>query len=188
MADTDHAWDLLTSVTGGIIGALAGGVPAYALAVKATREATAKDEANQLQLDLGTLQSAFVKLLEIVNGTYTICSQINEMLYNAHANGHKDWQLWQKVLPLLGADVGPSVRFDSREIALFMRKLESNDFANALTLLDKRYEALKAVVKSYSDRRERLMAMLPASELIDGVGTTKLKKKKQAALFRLPTL
>lgn len=183
--DTDHVWDLATAIVGGVIGALAGGVPAYLLAVKATQESAAKDEATQLTIDLAILQSAFVKLLEIVNGSYTLCEQINGMLYEAHAGGRGGWRLWQKVQPLLAADAGAPVQFSSQEIALFMRHEESVDFANALTMIDKRYETLRASIKAYSDRRERLMDMLPVLDLNNGIGRSELNQEQAAKVIPL---
>lgn len=166
----------MPAVVGGVIGALAGGVPAYLIAARASRETAERQRQDQVNSELATLQSAFIKLLEITNGYFTICSQINEMLYNAHAKGHKEWELWQKVLPMVGFDNHSHVRFDSKEIALFMKDDENSDFTNELCLIDKRYAAFNASVRDYSIRRETLSGMLPANEIINGVGTTELDK------------
>ena len=185
-ADADHLWDLAASVAGGIIGALAGGVPAYLLATKAARESADKDRRTQVDGELALVHSTFVKLLEIVNGTYTICSQVNDMLYQSHAKGARDKPLWQRVIPLVGFDDSAPIRFDSKEIALFMRGSDAHvEFANELMLLDKRYSTLRASIKDYSVRREALADKLTIIDAVDEFGTTTLEKKEFGKLLPL---
>ena len=182
--EADNWWNLIAAISGGIIGALAGGIPAYLIAAAAARQNAAKDREAQVQSELAHLHSTFIKLLEIVNGYFTICSQINEMLYNAHVNGHKEWELWRKVLPLLGVD-GAGVYFTSAEMALFMRSSADSDYANALLLLDKRYRSFLRTINAYAERREKLMGMLDADHLVDGVGTTHLTREQLGKVLPL---
>ena len=182
-SDNNHFWDLIASISGGVIGALAGGVPAYLIANRSSREAARKDRDTKVNIDLSLLYSTFIKIMEITNGCYTICAQINGMLYKAHVDGRKDMELWQKVQSIVNVAEEPVVRFDPQEIALFMRPQGDPDFANALLLLDKRYASLLTSVRAYSVRREALDDQLPTTELKDGVGSITLTKEEAAKVI-----
>ena len=79
----DRTWDLVPAAVGGVIGALAGGVPAYALARLASKEAKRKDDETRLAADIALLYSAAQRLIDIANGLYTVCLQFNEQLDQA---------------------------------------------------------------------------------------------------------
>lgn len=181
----DHGWELLTSVIGGVIGALAGGVPAYLLSVKAAQEVTSRDKEARDESDFAAMQAVFVKLLEITNGCFTLCLHFNEMLDNAVLRGHGDMSLWQKLIPMVGLEGTPPVQFDSREVGVFMRDAEGSRYVNDLLLLASRYNSLNSSVKDYSQRREHLSSMLPTTLIKDGVGDVKLNAEEAGRVVPL---
>lgn len=176
-------WDLIPASLGAILGAAGAAIPAYLLADKASSEARDRETNARADADLALLMSAFAKLLEIVNGSYTICYQVNEMLDNSLLAGHSHWRLWQRVLPIIGvADERPE-RIKSEEVALFMRAERSASFANDLIMIDRRYSALISHVAAYAVRREALMHLLPSNNIANGVGTTELTKDEAAKVI-----
>ncbi len=158
---SDQTWNLASGIIGGILGALAGGIPAYFIAERGSKIAAERDKEVQLDRNAATLQSAFVKLLEIHDCLKTLRLNIDEMIADTAQRYEEGTPLWQRVTPMIGIPAAEWTRFDSAEIALFMGNENEDVFASLLIHAQRNFAALMALVTLYGERRTELMAMLP---------------------------
>jgi energy-converting hydrogenase Eha subunit A len=121
-----NLWDLVPAVIGGVIGALAGGLPPLMMARKDRKE---KERASAF--------STYVKLQTLANGILTFSLHLNEMLDRAKLSGNDRMALWQKIQPMLGINDGAAITFDPTEIAVLVAAGDAA-FANDLMLLERR--------------------------------------------------
>lgn len=162
--------EFVAAIAGAVVGALGGAVPAYLLARRASKEARKQGEAAQRERERAIAFSLYVKIAEVNNGLYTICSMINDLLYQAHLEGRQKDKLWQRLPPLAGWRDESNFRFSSDEIALLIAAKEI-DLANELMILDKRYEATTNNAFEYSRRREELSRLIKTTDFEGTVGT-----------------
>lgn len=73
-------WDLVPAIVGGIIGALAGGLPAWLLAKRASNETLARDRLAREDSDFASVFRIHTKLGAMVNDLAATTLQVREML------------------------------------------------------------------------------------------------------------
>ena len=146
-------WELVPAVLGGIIGALAGGLPALWLAKRASREADTLSRVSRDQEDLAKAFRLFAVLSSIVNSFFSTRMQIDEMLAQpAKPADRTPYQ--RRIQGLVGFSGEQTLDFNADDLALLVAAKASN-YLMQLTLISRRHSALMATLSSYAEFRDR---------------------------------
>jgi hypothetical protein len=71
-------WELISAVIGGVIGALTGGIPSWALAKRQSNETLRRDREQRVEVQKALAFSTAVKLLHIINSTISLGSGLTD--------------------------------------------------------------------------------------------------------------
>ena len=162
-----HLWDLVPAITGGIIGALAGGIPAWLIAKRQSDETLCRADEQRQDREKAQSFSIHVKLVTVVNSVIHDWRHLALSLAILGVPENSHMEPWQVLKPLIGQTDEGSVRFSAEELSLFMAARE-REFMLDLMLLALRHATSIAVMEEYCTRRERLMTLVPHPESFDG--------------------
>lgn len=95
-------WDLVPAVVGGIIGALAGGIPAWLLAKRQSDETLRRDQEQRTQNHKALAFSAAVKLLHIINSTISLSNHVMSCMSLRDHPERARMEPWQVLVPMIG--------------------------------------------------------------------------------------
>ena len=180
---SDVPWsELIPAIVGGTIGALAGGIPAYFLALRSSKEVLERDQHARVQQERADAFRAHVRVGELVNGILSLQMQIEEMVQASAGMPHGEVFLWVGVRPIAGlADEG-LIAVQASEAALFVAA-GAEDYVNDLLLLPKRYKAVVSALLEYRRLRDGLTREMPVSAFEGDIGSTYLTKDQLDALM-----
>ncbi len=147
-------WDLVPAALGAILGAAAGAIPAFMLAIRSSKETLERDRISRMEAQKALALKAFVKLLQITNGQISIRDHIRDMVHAADIPDNEEMTLWQRVMPIGGVSIEP-VRFEADEIALLIASKDI-ELANDMMLLAARAHANDISLVDYGNRRRSL--------------------------------
>lgn len=183
-----NLWDLVPAVTGGIIGALAGGIPAWMLAKKQSEETLKRDKAARALNEHALAFKVSVKLMTIINNIIHDWCHFQRALALRADPETAHMEPWQALQPLVGFTDEDATRFEADELALFMAAKRA-DFVSELLLLAQRHATSIAVMKEYYGQREALKAHSPHPEKLDGeiaIGTISEEERLGLLPYTIP--
>ena len=171
---TSDLWNLASAVIGGVIGALAGGIPAWLIARRQAKETSERDRDARLHQQKAAGHQVFVKLLTIVNSIYALHRHIEDSIASAEREGFGHMEIWQRVEPMVGFSDEGSMRFDAEEAALFLAA-KQGEYLMDLLLLGWRHGTLIATFKEYLTRRDAYRSIAPVPDTYKGtVGSAQI--------------
>lgn len=160
--------DMTSAITGGLIGALAGGIPSWALAKRQSNETLRRDREKRVENQKALAFSVVVKLLHIVNGTIDLSNHVKSCLSIRNDPAHSHMEPWQVLIPMVGhADDDGSIRFTADEMAVFVA-MKKIDFMQDMMLLAVRHSSSLSAFKEYCTMRNEFRAVGPKPDEFDG--------------------
>ena len=160
--------DMASAVVGGLLGALAGGIPAWALAKRQSNETLRRDREQREDNQKALAFSVVVKLLHIINSTISLSNHVNSCLALRQDSARAHMEPWQVVVPMVGqTDEEASIRFSAEEMAVFAAMSEY-DFMQDMMLLAVRHSSSLASFKEYCAMRNEFRSVGPKPQDFDG--------------------
>jgi hypothetical protein len=160
--------DITSAIVGGLIGALAGGIPAWALAKRQSNETLRRDREQRLENQKALAFSVVVKLLHITNSAIGLSNHVKSCLALRHDTARAHMEPWQVVVPMIGhTDDEGAIRFTAEEMAVFGAANES-DLMQDLMLLAVRHSSSLSSFKEYCAMRNEFREIGPKPTDFDG--------------------
>lgn len=160
-------WDLVPAVVGGIIGALAGGIPAWLLAKRQSDETLRRDREQRVENQKALAFSVVVKLLHIINSTVSLSNHVKSCLALRDDPARAHMEPWQVLVPMIGHTDEGSIRFTADEMGVFAAANEY-EFMQEMMLLAARHSSALATFQEYCKMRNEFRAIGPKPEDFDG--------------------
>jgi hypothetical protein len=161
-------WDLVPAIVGGVIGALAGGIPAWLLAKRQSDESLRRDREQRTETQKALAFAVTVKLLHITNSTVQLSNHVKKCLAVRENSKYQHMEPWQVLVPLIGhADDEGSIRFTAEEMAVFAAA-DEYDFMQDMMLFALRQSSSLATFKEYCTMRKEFMAIGPKPQGFEG--------------------
>jgi hypothetical protein len=159
--------EMTSAIVGGLIGALAGGIPAWLLAKRQSNETLRQDREQRVDNQKALAFSVVVKLLHVIDSTISLSNHVKSCmaLRNDPARGHME--PWQVLVPMIGHTDEGSIRFTSEEMAVFAAANEY-DFMQDMMLLAVRHSSSLATFKEYCVMRNEFREIGPRPADFDG--------------------
>lgn len=160
-------WDIVPAVVGGIIGALAGGIPAWLLARHQSNETLARDNNQRIDNQKARAFSTCVKLLQIINSTISLDNHVKACLALRDLPDHEHMEPWQVLIPMVGFSDEGTIRFEAEEMAVFLAANEP-DFMQDMLLLANRHSASLSAFLTYCQMRNDFRNVGPTPMAFEG--------------------
>lgn len=180
--------DLVSAIVGGILGALAGGVPAWLLARRQSDETLRRDQEQRVRAEKALAFSVSVKLITIINSTINLTNHVKTCMALREMPGNSQMQPWQVLIPMIGFSDEGSVRFTPEEMAVFAAAQEPT-FMQDMMLLANRHAASIAAFLEYCSMRRQFAEIGPKPESFNGpIGTmmVTLAEMEQYKAYTIP--
>lgn len=152
--------DMASAIVGGLIGALAGGVPAWALAKRQSNEALRRDREQRLENRKALAFAVCVKLLQIINSTIGLSNHVKACLALRDEPANAHMEPWQMLVPMIGHTDEGSIRFTADEMAVFATANEY-DLMQDMMLLAARHSSSLATFQEYCTMRNDFRSIGP---------------------------
>lgn len=160
-------WDLVPAVVGGVIGALAGGIPAWLLAKRQSDETLRRDREQRVENQKALAFSVAVKLLHIINSTISLSNHVKSCLALRDDPNRAHMEPWQVLVPMIGHTDEGSIRFAAEEMGVFAAANEY-DLMQDMMLLAVRHSSTLATFQEYCVMRNEFRAIGPKPADFDG--------------------
>lgn len=160
-------WDLVPAIVGGVIGALAGGIPAWLLAKRQSDETLRRDAEQRIDGQKALAFSTTVKLLHIINSTISLSNHVKSCLALRDDPTRAHMEPWQVLIPMIGHTDEGAIRFTSAEMAVFAAAGEY-DFMQDMMLLAVRHASSLATFQEYCKMRNEFRSVGPKPEAFEG--------------------
>lgn len=171
-------WDLVPATVGGVIGALAGGIPAWLLSKKQLQQTLERDKEQRKEREKSLAFSASVKLIVIINSIINLYSHVKSCLSLLEGPAHKDMEPWQVLIPMIGHSDEGSIRFTAEEMAVFVAANESS-FMQDMMLLALRHASSLSTLNEYNSRRIEFQKNGPTPDFFEGrMGSSTLTREQ----------
>ena len=155
-------WDLVPAIVGGIIGALAGGIPAWLLARRASREALERDRLNREEVELVQVFRVHTKLGIMVNDLTSTLLQIREMLARSY-DPRDESPTQRRISAFAGKNFKTEAAFAPDELAIFMSAARP-EYLTELDLFSRRYFADMEILDTYGRLKAELHDLVSDSD------------------------
>ena len=149
-------WDLVPAVVGGVIGALAGGIPAWLLAKRQSDETLRRDREQRVENQKALAFSVAVKLLNIINSTISLSNHVKSCLALRDNPNRVHMEPWQVLVPMIGHTDEGSIRFAAEEMGVFAAANEY-DLMQDMMLLAVRHSSTLATFQEYCVMRNEFL-------------------------------
>lgn len=168
-------WDLVPAIVGGIIGALAGGIPAWLLARRESNENLRRDKEQRVEQELAAAFRIFTKLSIMVNDLASTLIQIEEMLLRP-VDPNDEAPTQRRISAFAGAASEPELPFAPEELQILLAADEA-DYLMQLDLFARRYAGNLRALHTYGELKSKLHDLMAESEQVKfGPGNTILTK------------
>ena len=117
-ADLVAYWDLVPAAVGGIIGALAGGIPAWLLAKRQSDETLRRDTEQRTENQKALAFAAAIKLIQIINSIVSLRNHVRSCFALLDDPAHAHMEPWQVLVPMIGHTDEGSIRFTAEEMGV----------------------------------------------------------------------
>lgn len=178
-------WDLVPAIVGGVIGALAGGIPAWLLAKRQSDEAMRLHAAQRIDGQKALAFSTTVKLLHIINSTISLSNHVKSCMA---VRDDPIMEPWQVLVPVIGYTDQGTIRFTAEEMAVFAAAGES-DFMHDMLVLALRHASSLATFQEYCTKRNEFLSVLRKPEAFEGhIASTMLTEEEvnSSKLYTIP--
>ena len=152
--------DMASAIVGGLIGALAGGLPAWVLAKRQSNEVLRRDREQRVENQKTLAFAVCVKLLHIINSTISLSNHVKSCLALRDDPANAHMEPWQIVIPMIGHTDEGSIRFTANEMGVFAAASEY-DFMQDMMLLAVRHSSSLATFQEYCTMRNDFRAIGP---------------------------
>lgn len=186
-AEAGQYWDLVPAIVGGILGALAGGIPTWLLAKRQSDETLRRDREQRLENEKALAFSAGVKLLSIINSVVEFRNHIRMGMAFRQQPGCEHMEPWQTLIPLVGHTDEHEVRFTSTELAVFAAAKEY-DFMQDMMLLAARNASSLESFRQYCIMRREFLAIGPKPTSFEGAIGSALLTAEQVEQYKPYTI
>jgi hypothetical protein len=159
--------DMASAILGGLIGAFAGGIPAWALAKRQSNETLRRDREQRVEHQKALAFSVVVKLLHILNSTVSLSNHVKSCLAIRNDPKRAHMEPWQVLVPMIGHTDEGSIRFTADEMAVFATANEY-DLMQDMMLLAARHSASIAAFQEYCKMRNEFRNIGPKPQEFDG--------------------
>jgi hypothetical protein len=159
--------DMASAIVGGLIGALAGGIPTWALAKRQSNEVLRRDREQRMDNQKALAFAVVVKLLHIINSTVSLSNHVKSCLALRDDPARAHMEPWQVLVPMIGHTDEGSIRFTADEMGVFAAANE-NDFMQDMMLLAVRHSSSLATFQEYCTMRNDFRAIGPKPSDFDG--------------------
>lgn len=171
-------WDLIPAIVGGLIGALAGGIPAWLLAKRQSDEALRRDTTQRTESQKALAFSTLIKLQLIIDSTISLSNHVKSRMALRDDPSHAHMEPWQVLIPEIGYTDEGSIRFTAEEMAVFAAAGEY-DFMQDMMLLAVRHASSLASFQEYCSMRNKFFSVGPKPERFEGeFGLTTLTREE----------
>ena len=151
--DVSPYWEIVPAVVGGILGAFAGGLPAWLIAKRQSDESLRRESERTIEHEKALAFQVCSKLMTITNGTIILYNHIRRCRDLNRRAENEGMQPWQTLIPMVGFTDEGNIRFEADEMAVFAKASERQFMMDAM-LLAQRHSSTLASFKIYCDRRE----------------------------------
>lgn len=170
----DNISNLVSAVAGGVIGSLAGGIPAWLLARKSSKEVLARDREQRRERDKALVYAVAFKLVTITSSTVSLYKHVVGHLDALKDPSRAGMKPWQVLRPMIGFTDEGQERFTSEEIAVYAAG-DQSQFAMDAMLLARRHASSLSSFETYCEKRFELARIMPAPVNFEGdMGTNAL--------------
>lgn len=159
--------DIASAIVGGLIGALAGGIPAWALAKRQSNEVLRRDREQCIENQKALAFAVVVKLLHIINSTVSLSNHVKSCLALRDDPARAHMEPWQVLVPMIGHTDEGSIRFTADEMGVFAAA-KDYDFMQEMMLLAVRHSSSLATFQEYCAKRDEFRAIGPKPTDFDG--------------------
>lgn len=160
-------WDLVPAVVGGIIGALAGGIPSWLLAKRQSDETLRRDREQRVESQKTLAFSTTVKLLHIINSTIGLSNHVISCMALRNDPKRAHMEPWQVLVPMIGHTDEGGIRFTPEEMAVFAAANEY-DLMQDMMLLAARHSSSLATFQEYCAMRNEFREIGPKPSDFEG--------------------
>lgn len=157
-------WDLVPAVVGGVIGALAGGIPAYLIAKsQAERE---RDRHIEVARDADHVHvfRVYKKLSDIANCAVSTLLQIDEMMKRPTFPGDES-PVQRKISAFSNFSLSDAPLFEADELSVFLR-VNDMDYMTSVDLLGRRHRSFIEGMMAFAERKKLLHELMGQSDQI----------------------
>lgn len=170
--------EMVSAIVGGLIGALAGGIPAWALAKRQSNETLRRDREQRVENQKALMFAVIVKLMHIINSTISLSNHVKSCLALRKDPAHSHMEPWQVLVPMVGHTDEGTIRFTAEEMAVFAAANEY-DLMQDVMLLAARHSSSLAAFQEYGSMRNEFRAIGPKPEAFDGqIGSAMLSQQE----------
>ncbi|MGP1352551.1 MAG: hypothetical protein ACTS1Z_04450 [Parasphingopyxis sp.] len=164
-------WDLVPAAIGAIVGAFAGGVPAYLIAKRQSNETLKRDAEERLRHDKINANRVFSKLLQMSNELLDLRRMIEDMLERP-VDPEDRFPNQRRVSVIVGTEITP-VEFDAAELQIFVSERHV-ELINEIDLLRRRRNALFVQLNEFRERKIAHSQLIATSQelVVDDSGST----------------
>ncbi|GEM_PF-1941594 len=172
-AGTDW-WDLVPAAVGGIIGAFAGGIAAYILAVRASREQRKERIAAKEQSDRAKLFRLFTHISVVTNSLLNTILTIRLMYIDSSISIDEKYPNQMVIREIANLDFEDYISIDADEISIFYEN-DHPEFANDLQNLLNQFNAVLSSLRKFNSAKREVVdhLMLAEEHEIDDDGAVK---------------
>ncbi len=175
-------WDLVPAIVGGIIGAFAGGVPAWLLAKRQSDETLKRNNEQRVETEKALAFSAGVKLLNIATSIVSLNNHVKMCMAIRQQPGSENMQPWQVLFPQIGHTDEAEVRFSPEEMAIFV-KAQEHAYMLDLMLLAQRNAASLEGFRQYCIMRKEFQPIGPKPAIFNGqIGSAWVTAEQEESL------
>lgn len=174
---------MTSAIVGGLIGALAGGIPAWALAKRQSNETLRRDREQRVENQKALAFSVVVKLLHIINSTISLSNHVKSHLALRKDPARAHMEPWQVLVPMIGhTDDEGAIRFTADEMDVFAA-MNEHDFMQDMMLLAMRHSSSLSAFKEYCKLRNEFLAVGPKpQDFVGQIGGARLTPEEALKL------
>jgi hypothetical protein len=180
-------WDLVPAVVGGVLGALAGGIPAYLIAVRQSNETVARERQQRVRTEQAQAFRLFATISLIFNSFFTTRLMIEEMLRRPASEGDPAPNQ-RRVQALVGIGSEKTADFGLDDLSLLVAAKQT-DYLTSLELASRRHQAIIAALgdyRTYKDSFTKLLLEATDHEIAsDGSVSSRIRKELHPKILLL---
>lgn len=182
-------WDLVPAAIGAVIGALAGGVPPYLIAIRSSNEILKREEEIAMQNNRARLFRTFSAVHHMVNASFNTLELIRSMQQSGSCMVGDHAPTQRYIREIANLEFENYIVLSHDDIGLLFDNEKSN-FANDLIDATNKYNAVLNCVRTFNREKEVLVRTLTKSTSEhkvgpDGLTISKLSRDEKAEIMLL---
>lgn len=155
-------WDLVPAIVGGIIGALAGGIPAYFLSKSASKEMSVRDESARKSVEHLAMLRLYLTLFHVGNDVFSARKQIDAMVLRPVGEDER-FPTQRRLSAFAGMQNVATNPFSNLDLSP-LASVDGIELINQLDLLGRCYLSQISILNDFRNQKERLFELYEQSE------------------------